>query len=228
MPATLDNHLAESLFRPATPINLRPEPIRDIQHAAQNAHSRWPELADMVDTAVILVEGNSLYEMAEEPALLAFCLPVGAWTGHLVSLTATGLGCTCDAWPPAKRAGPGDGLYCPDILALLLQVYLRQPLRPLRHSPESLWQEALGELRHHMARATFTTWLAGSEVVPEASSSRLLTIRVRNRYAQEWLGHRLQPVINRVLAGIVGYGLETSFVVTPMRSEWLQTEEKLS
>lgn len=221
MLVNVDNHLAESLFRPATPFNLQPEPIRDIQQAARNAHSHWPELADLVDAGVTLVKDKCLYEMAEEPTLLALCRPAGAWTGHLVSLTATGLGCTCKAWPPAKCAGPGDGLYCPDILAMLLQVYLRHPFRPLPYSPEALWQEALNELRYHMTKATFTTWLSGSEVVPEASSSRLLTIEVRNQYAQEWLTHRLQPVINRALAGIAGYCLETCFVVTPMRSEWL-------
>jgi hypothetical protein len=235
MLATVNSHLTDSLFRPIIPVRPQPEPVRDIQQAARSARCRWPELADMVDAAVMLVEDCCLYEMAGEPTMLAFCRRayskasegMGAWQGHLISLTAAGLGCTCDAWPPAIHAGPGDGLYCQDVLAALLQVYLRRPLRPLPHSPETLWQEALNELQYQMTKATFTNWLAGTRVVPEASSARLLTIEVRNRYAQEWLTHRLQPFITRAVAGIAGYCLEVCFVVATMRSDRLRIKEIL-
>jgi hypothetical protein len=177
----------------------------------------------MVDAAVTLVDDHCLYEMVEEPVVLALCRPVGIWQGHLVSPTATGLGCTCDAWPPTTHAGPGDGLYCPDILGVLLHGYLRRPLQPLPHSPETLWQEALNQLQQQMTKATFTNWLAGTKAVPEASSARRLSIEVRSRYAQEWLTHRLQPVITRTLAGIAGYCLDVCFIITSMRSDRLQT-----
>ncbi len=230
MLATMNSHLADSLFCQVLHAGQRPTPVRDIQRAIRNAKRRWPELAQMIDAAVALVEGNSLYAMAGEPTLMAFCrkaCPEGtegeaSGRGSLVSQTATGLGCTCDAWPPAKKAGPGDGLYCPDILAALLQVYLNRAFRPLPYSPQALWQEALGELQHQMTKATFTSWLAGTKAVSEASSARLLTVEVRNQYAQEWLTHRLQPVINRVVAGVAGYDLDVCFVVTPMRSHRLR------
>jgi hypothetical protein len=228
MLATVNNHLADSLFRPIVPFRQPPESGRNIQQAARNARGHWPELAGMVDAAVSLAEDNCLYEMTGEATALALCRSEPARRGHLVSLTATGLDCTCDAWPPAKLAGPGDGLYCPDILAVLLQVYLRRSLRPLPYSPETLWQEALNELRHQMTKATFTQWFVGTRAVPKASSARLLTVEVRSRYAQEWLTHRLQPVIRRTLAGIAGYRLDVCFVVTPMRSERLQTKKELS
>jgi hypothetical protein len=189
------------------------------QQAVANAQKRWPDLAGMLPAAVVLVEEHAVCVFPYEAQGLAMCQPTSVSPGHLVSQTPTGLGCSCDAWPPTKRAGPGDGLYCPDILAVLLHVYLRRPVRPLPCSPETLWQEALAELQHQMTRATFTSWLAGTRAVPEARSAQLLTIEVRSRYAQEWLTHRLQPVIARTLAGIVGYCVEVQFVVTPMRNE---------
>jgi len=228
MLATVNSHLADNLFRQVFPIRQQSAPVRDIQQATRNAHRCWPELAGVVDMARALVEGDSLYEMAGEPTLLALCRPEASGRGSLVSQTATGLGCTCDAWPPAKNAGPGDGLYCPDILAALLQVYLNRPFRPLPYSPEALWQAALRELQHQMTKATFTSWLAGTKAIPEASSAGLLTVEVRNRYAQDWLTHRLQPVIDRAVTGIAGYGLDVCFVVTPMRSTPLRTKETTS
>ncbi len=139
---------------------------------------------------------------------------------RLIARTSAGLSCTCDGWPPAVRAGPGDGLYCAHILALLLQVYLRRPLRPLPCSPETLWRQALDELRRLVTRATFTSWLAGSRVAPEASTPLKLTVEVPTPYAQEWLAHRLQPVIAQTLAGIAGYPVDICFVCTSMRIDY--------
>jgi len=228
MLATTKSHLADSLFRQVLPARQQQAPVLEIERAALNARRRWPDLAGMVDAAVVLVEGDSLYELVGDPAGLALCRPEAIGLGSVVSQTATGLGCTCDAWPPAQNTGPGDGLYCPDILAMLLQVYLKWPFPPLPYSPETLWQETLNELQYQMPRATFSSWLTGTRAVPEASTSRLLTIEVRNRYAQEWLAHRLQHVITRAVAGIAGYCLEVCFVVTTMRSDLLQTKEMLS
>jgi len=219
MLATVNSHLPDSLFSPMLPAGQQPAPVRDIRQAARNARCHWPDLAGMVDTAVAFVEGDSLYEMAGEPAVLGLCRPEDTGRGSLVFQSATGLSCTCDGWPPAVRAGPGDGLYCPDILALLLQVYLRRPLLPLPYSPETLWHQALDELRHVVTRAAFTSWLAGSRVVPETSTPLKLTVEVPTPYAQEWLAYRLQPVVAQTLAGIAGYPLNIHFVSTSMRSE---------
>jgi hypothetical protein len=219
MPANVNSHLAESLFRQVLPIRQSPAPAREIQQAVHNAHGRWPALADMVRDAVTLVEGNCLYDVAGEPAVSVLCLPNTAGQGRLVAHTATGLSCTCAGWPPVLRAGPGDGLYCPHILALLLQVYLRRPLSPLPYSPETLWQQALDELRRLVTRAAFISWLAGSRVVLSASTPLKLTVEVPTPYAEEWLAHRLQPVIAQTLAGIAGYPLEIQFISTSMRND---------
>ena len=244
MLATANNQLASSLFCYTGTTQYRPVSIPNILEAANNARRRWPDLAGMVDHAVVLVENNNLSMVRGNPNLLALCRPVRPdietlshppW--HVVSQTATGLGCTCRDWPPAQKAGPGDGLYCPDILATLLQIYLDQSphqasqrhavqnIRPLPYSPEALWQEALKELQYLMTQPTFTSWLAGSRAIPEASRADLLVVAVANRYAQEWLTYRLQPVIDRVVTGLAGYDLSACFVITSIRSDLPRSQE---
>jgi hypothetical protein len=167
----------------------------------------------MLRAAAILVGRQRLYSMTGDGKVLALCQPPDLWHGHLISLTATGLGCDCDAWPPPTPVGPGDGLYCADILALLMQVYLHRPLLPLPHTPQSLWQAALKELQRQLPAATFNSWLAGTEAVPAASSPLRLTVQARSPYAQEWLAHRLHTVISRSVAGIAGYGIDIQYMV---------------
>ena len=204
---------------PADGASRTPDPARtsetatDIQQATSKACRRWPELADTLKVTATLVEAQCLYSMTGTEKILALSRPPDLWGGHLISLTATGLGCDCDAWPPPTPAGPGDGLYCADILALLMQVYLRRPLLPLPHTPASVWQAALKELQGQLPAATFNSWLAGTEAVPDASTSLRLTVRVRSPYAKEWLAYRLHAVIRRTVAGIAGYGVTVSYTV---------------
>ena len=198
--------------RLSTPASLS-RPATDVQQATSKACRRWPELTDTLKAAATLVEAQFLYSMKGDGKVLALCRPPDLWQGHLVSLTAAGLGCDCDAWPPPAPAGPGDGLYCADILALLLQVHLRRPLLPLPHTPESLWQATLKELQRQLPAATFNSWLAGTYAVPTASSPLRLTVQARSPYAQEWLAHRLHAVISRTVAGIAGYGIDIKYTV---------------
>jgi len=198
--------------RPAWP------PPRDIQRAVANARRRWPALAEMVNAAAELVESDALHAITKGSPSLAACRSLDHGEVHFIALTTSGLSCTCDVWPPPIRAGPGDGLYCPDILATLLQIWLRRPFRQARSElpppcpSATLWQEALGELRGQMTRATFDRWLRDSVADPARSSPTLLTVAVRNRYAREWLTGRLLPVVERTVSGLAGQGLAVRFV----------------
>jgi hypothetical protein len=182
-------------------------------HAAANAGRRWPALAEMVQAAAEMVAGDNVYALPEAAGAVALCKPATGWEHGVVRATATGFGCTCRRWPPKIRAGPGDGRYCPDILAYLLTVYLKRPPAPLPYAPETLWQLALNELRQEMLRATFDLWLRDTRVVAAASSPTLLTIAARDRMAREWLARQLQPVILRVVRGIAGYRIDVRYVV---------------
>jgi hypothetical protein len=185
-----------------------------IHHAAANAGRRWPALAEMVQAAADLVAGDNVYALPETAGAVALCKPAAGWEHGVVRATPTGFGCTCRRWPPKIRAGPGDGRYCPDILAYLLTVYLQRPLSPLPYAPETLWQLALNELRQEMLRATFDLWLRDTRVVADASSPTLLTVAARDRMACEWLARQLQPVILRVARGIAGYRIDVRYVVS--------------
>lgn len=63
-----------------------------------------------------------------------------------------------------------------------------------------------------MTRATFHAWLSGSKVVAPASCLAYLVIAVRSLPAEEWLIHRLRPVMERTLAGLAGYRLDVFFL----------------
>jgi chromosomal replication initiation ATPase DnaA len=53
-----------------------------------------------------------------------------------------------------------------------------------------------------MTRQTFDTWLRDTRLVARAGP--YFTVAVKNSYAADWLEHRLLPVIQRVLAGLIG------------------------
>ena len=73
-----------------------------------------------------------------------------------------------------------------------------------------LWAYCLNELQLQMTRATFDTWLRGSQVV-EAGEGHL-TIAVRHAYAVDWLQNRLMPVIQRTVARHAGGKITITFV----------------
>ncbi|MEW5985036.1 MAG: DnaA N-terminal domain-containing protein [Chloroflexota bacterium] len=219
MVQTASSQVVESVFcSPAKIVPVLPDRA-GVEQAVQNACQRWPLLAPMVQSAAGLVANQCLYAIPGPTAALALCKRPAAWQGHLIFGTATGLACTCEHWPPPIRAGPGDGLYCPDILAYLQAVYLERPLPPLPYSPVALWQKTLSELQHQMTKATFALWLADTEVVAEAGTPLALTVSVPNPSAQAWLTHRLRNVIVRTLASVAGYRVAVRFVTKTMRND---------
>jgi chromosomal replication initiator protein len=80
------------------------------------------------------------------------------------------------------------------------------------------WQATLGEVQLQMTRATFDTWLRGSQVV--AYDEGTFTVYVRHAYAVDWLQNRLLPVIKRALKRHAGPDAEVRFTAqAPDREE---------
>lgn len=208
-PAATMNPLPTSLFYPSP----YPAPRRTAQQAIHNACRRWPALAGMMELAAALTDANVLYSHPSMPQILAWCWGQGTWSYHQLTVTRTGFACTCPAWPPLSRAGPGDGCYCPHILAWLLTVYLRQPLPLLPFSAEELWEKTLADLKLQMTKGTYETWLARSKAVPGTSTPLRLTVSVTNWMAQDWLIHHLYRVIQRALSAQAGCRMDVTFVV---------------
>jgi chromosomal replication initiator protein len=72
------------------------------------------------------------------------------------------------------------------------------------------WSQLLAELRMQMTRVTFDTWLGSTEVV--RVEGNVVTVRVRDAYAVEWLGVRWQQPIVRTLSGILGRPVSVRFL----------------
>lgn len=204
---TVAERLPRLLFESPHP----PAVADDVGRAIATAGGRWPVLQLPLKVATELVRAGGVFETPAGAAELALARLPAEWRFRAVSPTPTGLSCTCQDWPPATRAGPGDGLYCADILAYLLALYLQRPFLPLPFTEEELWQVTLEALRLQMTRAAFNQWLLGSAIVPEASTPLSLTVAARNRYSQEWLTHRLHSLIARTLAAVAGYVVQLRF-----------------
>jgi chromosomal replication initiator protein len=80
------------------------------------------------------------------------------------------------------------------------------------------WQATLGELQLQMTRATFDTWLRGSQVIGYEDS--LFTVYVRHAYAVDWLQNRLLAVVQRTLRRHAGPDANVEFTArAPDRDE---------
>jgi chromosomal replication initiator protein len=78
-------------------------------------------------------------------------------------------------------------------------------------SPRDAWQATLGQLQLQLNRATFETWLKGSEVL--AYEDGEFVIRVRHAYAKDWLEKHLQHTIIQTLGDILGRSVKVNYVV---------------
>ena len=74
-----------------------------------------------------------------------------------------------------------------------------------------LWGRVLQELRMQMTRATFDTWLGGSQIVRMGKDE--ITVRVRDAYAVEWLRARWLGTVERTVAGMLGRTVALRFEV---------------
>jgi chromosomal replication initiator protein len=79
------------------------------------------------------------------------------------------------------------------------------------------WQATLGELQLQMTRATFDTWLRGSQVVDFRDNH--FTVYVRHAYAVDWLQNRLLSVIERTLRRRAGSGARVVFTARASEEE---------
>jgi DnaA-like protein len=74
-----------------------------------------------------------------------------------------------------------------------------------------VWERVLQELRMQMTRATFDTWLGGSQIVRMDKDE--ITVRVRDAYAVEWLRARWLGTVERTVAGVLGRAVALRFEV---------------
>ncbi len=84
-------------------------------------------------------------------------------------------------------------------------------------SATALWEAALGQLQLQVTRANFETWLRDSKGLSLEDGH--LTVCVPSDFVAEWLAGRLEDLITKTLAGIVGQPLRVSFRVDGVSEE---------
>jgi hypothetical protein len=73
-----------------------------------------------------------------------------------------------------------------------------------------VWESVVDQLRMHLPRASFDTWVQDAE--PVNFDGSVLSIGARNAYARDWLQNRLSDLVNKLLTEIMS-GVSVSFVV---------------
>jgi|GEM_PF-3421901 len=86
-----------------------------------------------------------------------------------------------------------------------------------------LWNAMLVELQGQMTKATFDTWVKPS--FPISLRGNVLTLGVRNAYAQQWLSQQLSAMLSRTARHVADADIELNFVLKPPTEKEPATEE---
>ena len=78
---------------------------------------------------------------------------------------------------------------------------------------EHAWQATLGQLQLEMSKASFDTWVSNASFITYDEENGCFEIGVKNAYARDWLDDRLSAKISRILTGMMGKTIRTSFKV---------------
>ena len=90
------------------------------------------------------------------------------------------------------------------------EAYLQDPEEDDLSEARRIWTRSLEELKLQMTRATFDTWLRGSQVIE--ANDECLTIVVQHAHAVDWLQNRLLPVIECTVARHADGEMNITFV----------------
>ena len=89
------------------------------------------------------------------------------------------------------------------------EVENRQNSNRTLENAQKQWETTLGELQLQMTRATFDTWLKGSQVVSYKDDA--FTVHVQHAYAVDWLQNRLLSAVERTLQRHAGAKARITF-----------------
>jgi chromosomal replication initiator protein len=77
--------------------------------------------------------------------------------------------------------------------------------------PEEAWQSVLGEIELNMGKSSYVAWLKSARLVTHEDG--LFVIGVANGYVKEWMEHRKQAEIKRMLSERMNRSVDVQFVV---------------
>ncbi len=87
---------------------------------------------------------------------------------------------------------------------------------------QQAWSSVLTQLQMDMPRASYETWVLGTEAI--ALENDVLLVSTRNEYARDWLESRLTSTVQRLLVGILNRSVSVKFVVGDESPEEMETE----
>jgi len=87
---------------------------------------------------------------------------------------------------------------------------------------QQAWGSVLTQLQTDMPRASYETWVLGTEAL--GLENDVLLVSTRNEYARDWLESRLTSTIQRLLVGILNRSISVQFIVGDTPQE--ETEEQ--
>lgn len=76
---------------------------------------------------------------------------------------------------------------------------------------QQAWSSVLTQLQLDMPRASYETWVLGTEAI--ALENDVLLVSTRNAYARDWLESRLTSTVQRLLVGVLNRSASVKFVV---------------
>ncbi len=86
-----------------------------------------------------------------------------------------------------------------------------------------IWDAALGDIQLQMTRATFDTWMKGTELVSQQDGKYVIS--TPSPYAVEWLENRLRRMIKQTLERHTGKPVSLKFVVRSSNVDGSELQE---
>ena len=87
---------------------------------------------------------------------------------------------------------------------------------------QQAWGSVLTQLQMDMPRASFETWVLGTQAL--GWENDVLLVSTRNAYARDWLESRLTSTVQRLLVGILNRSVSVKFVVGDESQEEMEAE----
>jgi hypothetical protein len=87
---------------------------------------------------------------------------------------------------------------------------------------QQAWSSVLAQLQLDMPRASYETWVLGTQALELKDD--VLLVSTRNAYARDWLESRLTSTVQRLLIGILNRSVSVKFVVGDEPPEEMETE----
>ena len=87
---------------------------------------------------------------------------------------------------------------------------------------QQAWGSVLTQLQMDMPRASYETWVLGTQAL--GLENDVLLVSTRNAYARDWLESRLTSTVQRLLVGVLNRSVSVKFIVGDESQEEMETE----